>query len=304
MGRELLDDRLGLGIMTLLETSARLNAEGVASALSTLPTGIIIFGQLLNSLGKWYTEDSEEQERKSLVTNDAFKSFVAGGCSSRLWTIPNSVLSGGQKVTLVKALDAALYSLLNTGSDIVDSSDIAVSAYTDLCEALGSAKRHIEMAEIGPECDEPVTDEISALHSRILVDLDALQMLLDKGGNGVVDALLGANAVDTLVPALVHAHEHLPQVSKLSKISNELDSYTAEPRDFPSVKSGLIGVLTALTKGNPIVQNRMRELHGLEAVLSNCVIDLNNPCKLWSLLMFSYPICVNLSYQRKEYIMC
>jgi len=55
----------------------------------------------------------------------------------------------------------------------------------------------------------------------------------------------------------------------------------SEPRieygNFPHVKSFIIEILSSLVHQNFEVQELMREIHGLELVLSNCIIDDNEP---------------------------
>lgn len=56
-----------------------------------------------------------------------------------------------------------------------------------------------------------------------------------------------------------------------------LNAKTIKPTNFPETKTLIIELLTLLTYQNVEVQDKMRELHGLELILSNCVIDNNDP---------------------------
>ena len=47
--------------------------------------------------------------------------------------------------------------------------------------------------------------------------------------------------------------------------------------NFPECKSLIVEILSMLTFNKKEIQNKIRELHGLELVLSNCVIDDNDP---------------------------
>lgn len=62
-------------------------------------------------------------------------------------------------------------------------------------------------------------------------------------------------------------------------INNRIDPTTNQIRacNFPGTKSFIIEILTSLSHENSIVKDKIRELHGLEFVLSNCLIDDNDP---------------------------
>lgn len=49
------------------------------------------------------------------------------------------------------------------------------------------------------------------------------------------------------------------------------------PGSFPHAKSMIVEILSCICHGNFTQQEQMREEHGLELVLSNCIIDDNNP---------------------------
>lgn len=57
----------------------------------------------------------------------------------------------------------------------------------------------------------------------------------------------------------------------------DYDSFQILPTNFPECKLLIIEILTMLVYNRREVQDRIRELHGLELVLSNCVIDDNDP---------------------------
>lgn len=270
--------------MVLAEASSRVNPHAVAASLTENSHGLTFFGQVLNCAGSWFDGDTPADSQRARATNDLFKCLVMNQCAPKLLKLPATSVSGAQKVTLLKAVDGAVYSLLESNTQLSDADDIASTVYTDLKQALSAAKHPMEMAELQPEYGEEETEHIRTMHSRIVVDLDMLQTLLERGGSIAVNALLATDAVDTLILALVHADNHLPKESKLSKLPKDIEAYQPRPEVFPMVKSGLVSILTALTTGNSAVQNKMRELGGLATVLSNCIIDLNNPCK--------YSLCI------------
>lgn len=95
-------------------------------------------------------------------------------------------------------------------------------------------------------------------------------------------ALIQKPIVKKLVELLHVAQMHLPKANKLSEYmeSNEsTESHANQYKKFPLVKSRIICLLGILTMGNRTVQDEIRQLKGLELVLSNCIIDVNNPCK-------------------------
>ncbi|SCV03998.1 LAME_0H14928g1_1 [Lachancea meyersii CBS 8951] len=69
------------------------------------------------------------------------------------------------------------------------------------------------------------------------------------------------------------------QISDSALIASRFDSTTGSIKatNFPECKLLIIETLSFLAYNNKDVQDKMRELQGLEAVLSNCVIDDNDP---------------------------
>jgi ataxin-10 len=61
------------------------------------------------------------------------------------------------------------------------------------------------------------------------------------------------------------------------KPANMLKPTTDEGFSYPHVKSTIIEIISYLAHDTPEIQDEVRELHGLNLVLSNCVIDDNNP---------------------------
>ncbi|CAL9733343.1 copper transport protein 86 [Monosporozyma servazzii] len=69
------------------------------------------------------------------------------------------------------------------------------------------------------------------------------------------------------------------KITEKSKLENRVD-YTnnvIKSTNFPEIKSFIIELLANLSHKNKTNQDKIRELHGLETVLSNCVIDDNDP---------------------------
>lgn len=69
------------------------------------------------------------------------------------------------------------------------------------------------------------------------------------------------------------------KITEKKKLENRVD-YTnnvIKSTNFPEIKSFIIELLANLSHKNKTNQDKIRELHGLETVLSNCVIDDNDP---------------------------
>ncbi|CCF60318.1 hypothetical protein KAFR_0J02540 [Kazachstania africana CBS 2517] len=69
------------------------------------------------------------------------------------------------------------------------------------------------------------------------------------------------------------------KVNDVDKLETRVDydNFKIKPTNFPECKLLIIEILSNLTFKNTEVQDKMRTLHGLELVLSNCVIDDNDP---------------------------
>lgn len=85
------------------------------------------------------------------------------------------------------------------------------------------------------------------------------------------------------ITGLLHSAEtFLPKRNKLADMhpvyeDGELVSYTTNPAEFPRVKTSIIALLAFLATDNRFVQDEIRRLHALELILSNMIIDQNNP---------------------------
>lgn len=69
------------------------------------------------------------------------------------------------------------------------------------------------------------------------------------------------------------------ELSENKKLVSRVDSKTntIKSTNFPEIKSFIIELLANLSYKNKNNQDKIRELHGLEIVLSNCIIDDNDP---------------------------
>ncbi|CDO93124.1 unnamed protein product [Kluyveromyces dobzhanskii CBS 2104] len=66
-------------------------------------------------------------------------------------------------------------------------------------------------------------------------------------------------------------------VTSPALIDNRIHNNTVNDSNFPGIKCFLVELLGFLAYQRKEVQDSIRELHGLELVLSNCIIDDNNP---------------------------
>lgn len=85
------------------------------------------------------------------------------------------------------------------------------------------------------------------------------------------------NGLEELIDLLRVVHENVER--KTLKKGSEPKSVNAvnSKKLFPQVKSLIIEILAYLTHDSVETQDKIRDLHGLELVLSNCMIDDNDP---------------------------
>lgn len=189
---------------------------------------------------------------------------------------------GQTENSLVKILDASLESCMRgLNKEACVSASCAVLAQLELTAQW--ALPFIRSAELNPEYSDVIRNQIHEIWNSLNLCLDMMHSLLD-GPHGVstVKTYLVDNTdiVKGLVLLLGEAQQNLPKRSKLADLAeakspgSDLDY---EPQDFPLIKGKIIYILGVLSMRTPKVQDLMREVHGLELVLSNCIIDLNNP---------------------------
>lgn len=110
---------------------------------------------------------------------------------------------------------------------------------------------------------------LAALHPKVLPLLD---MIAELSKFHTAQAFLQHyNALEVLIPLLRVVHENTSSANVAKK---------AEPDDaikFPAVKSFIIEIIAFMCFESFQTQEKVRELHGLELILSNCVIDDDNP---------------------------
>ena len=113
------------------------------------------------------------------------------------------------------------------------------------------------------------------IYEELVMSLDCLSSLVHF--EHTRKFLLSYQGVELLISLLGILHKNIkPKKLKDSDRTKGADQ-TIEYSSFPHTKSMIIETLSALTYQNFEVQEQMRELHGLELVLSNCIIDDNEP---------------------------
>lgn len=138
------------------------------------------------------------------------------------------------------------------------------------------------------------------LHADLNISLDIISSLCKY--EHVHQYLLSYDGLETLVSLLKILEDNLIRInfykstngsiksikatnSKGEKIIDQqilsqridLTNYQILSTNFPQSKSFIVEIIASLTYHNPIVQNKMRSLGGLGLVLSNCIIDENDP---------------------------
>lgn len=120
---------------------------------------------------------------------------------------------------------------------------------------------------------EEVLPELDQVHTRLVIVLDIISDLLKF--NVAKQFLEHYNALEVLVKLFRAAHENGEILTMKSKISPQADS--KQSKRFPMVKSLIVEILAFIVHQSFESQEKLRELHGLELLLSNCIIDENNP---------------------------
>lgn len=147
-----------------------------------------------------------------------------------------------------------------------------------------------------------IESEASILHKKLLITLDMICSLCKY--EHVQKFILHYEGVEKLISLLHVLQKHLfrinfqkdnkkGSINREVKTTNELgdkitditllekrvdyDNFKVRSTNFPECKSLIIEILAMLTYQRKEVQDKMRDLHALEIILSNCVIDDNDP---------------------------
>lgn len=161
-------------------------------------------------------------------------------------------------------------------------------------------KRSAESTKQYFQCGKDNEQEARPLHKKLSITLDIMSKLACH--EQVQKYLLSYGSLEALISLLGVLQKHLIRINFYKnpngsirdmkttdasggKVSDEVvlrrrvdyDSFQILPTNFPDCKLLIVEILTMLTYQRREVQDKIRELHGLELVLSNCVIDDNDP---------------------------
>lgn len=132
-------------------------------------------------------------------------------------------------------------------------------------------------------------NELETIHYNILIVLDCISELCKY--NIVKDFMINYKIIETLIPLLGAIHTNIQPKNITKQSENAID--------FPHVKSIIIEILSYLVFDNFESQELVRECHGLELILSNCIIDDNNPfIKERAIICLKYLLANNAENQK------
>lgn len=117
--------------------------------------------------------------------------------------------------------------------------------------------------------------KLAEVHSKLIIVLDVISDLLKY--HLAKQFLEHYNAIEPLIRLFRAAHEMGESLTiSPRKTQVELGS-EKKKKHFPLIKSLIVEILAYIVHSSFESQEKMRELHGLELLLSNCIIDDNNP---------------------------
>lgn len=118
--------------------------------------------------------------------------------------------------------------------------------------------------------------DVSSLENLHLILVCSLDILSDLGKfNCAQQFFLEYKALEVIVPLFRAIYENV-EVRTAKKVTKN-ETETTETKTFPIIRSLIIEIMAFTCQNSYDAQERIRELHGLELVLSSCVIDDNNP---------------------------
>ncbi|CAH2354488.1 copper transport protein 86 [[Candida] railenensis] len=118
-------------------------------------------------------------------------------------------------------------------------------------------------------------DQLEIIHSNLISILDCIS---DMGKlNSTRQFLEHYNAMEELIKLLRVVHENVERktLKKVEEVSK--DELSRKAKRFPQIKSLIIEIISFMCHDSFSMQEKVREYHGLELVLSNCMIDDNDP---------------------------
>lgn len=169
-----------------------------------------------------------------------------------------------------------IYNLKSNSADFLRAAVLAITHKEDwsntqyvtiLDWTLDVVKKYSPLAISALKSESCNLAQLDSLH---LILVRALDIVADLGKfNHTQHMLLQREALDTIIPLFRAIHENTSV--KKAKIEDPTK------KQFPEVSSLIIEILANTCHTSFEAQEKIRELHGLELVLSSCVIDDNNP---------------------------
>ncbi|ANB13691.1 Ctr86p [Sugiyamaella lignohabitans] len=268
--------------LQFIESSVKL-APNRARVLAESEHGRLIFIQLLKQTESWYS--GEDNFYLHLLNSIISQLLSADLGNLFLSTFSEPIVNEDERLSLLKIVDAAIDSLLERKSTTLDCQPLLEILFRDFTTASAQAIPFIRSADTSPEYSDSLLSQLTNIWNRLIVLLDIYQTILDNQPS-LKPEILKDNIIEELVSLLGEAQKSLPRRSKLADLEksasksssgNVSDHDDLDPKDFPLIKGKIIYLLGTLVQENKQVQDLVRQLQGLELVLTNCIIDLNNP---------------------------
>ncbi|CAN6673757.1 hypothetical protein TRVA0_049S00606 [Trichomonascus vanleenenianus] len=276
-------------ILLIIENAIALNSKEVLPLLSDSENGRTLLLSILEAAEHWYSSEECHHIVESL--HNIFNSIVLNGLAPHFINEFLSQSRPDQFATLVKLIDASVEDLLQKKAISRDlQTELAESTIPVLEKVATKCAPYIKESKENKKRDDEDKMKIRGLWSQLAVLLDTLQAIVEHDENEqsiTKQALLkNTNVVNGVVDLLVLAQDYLPQRSKLKDIEEmhginpgtySTSDKEMDAQEFPLIKGKLISIISILAKGELAVQDAVRERKGLAAVLSNCIVDSNNP---------------------------
>lgn len=279
-------------ILIFIETTVAQDPHNMVELILTKTNGQKLFLEILQNTELWYSQEEHENHESNnehciLLVHRIIKHILKAGFGPRYLLTFSETNQQSLILSMLKLFDAGVSSLFddNDGDDELSLQDHInlILAYNKQLEMI--AEQSIQFIKNFPDHATRTESEVYAVKlnwNTLLIILDTLHALLDDKNISVKHELIeNTDVIKTLIELLIAAQKSLPRRGKLSEVTTANDGNGAaegsNPEEFPLIKGKLITLLSVLTMHEAKIQDEIRELHGLEIILSNCMIDRNNP---------------------------
>jgi ataxin-10 len=116
-----------------------------------------------------------------------------------------------------------------------------------------------------------IQDTEAKTEDALIVVLDIITDMCQY--NQVIQFLIHYNVIEPLISLLGVIHQNIKPLT----IKDREKLSTPIQQRYPQTKSLIIEIISYMTHDSFDIQEKVRLLHGLELILSNCIIDENNP---------------------------